>query len=120
MKHFQLENMVRGWFVGNFFPSAFTTNSCEVGIKMYKKGDYEKEHFHKIATEITVLVSGSVRMCNQEWNSGDIVVVEPGESTDFTALSDALTVVVKVPGVLDDKYISEGLMVKLGAPRDDN
>jgi hypothetical protein len=35
---------------------------------------------------------------------GDIIVMEPGESTDFFAVTDCVTVVVKTPSLSGDKY----------------
>ncbi len=104
MKVERLDSMIKGWFVGNFVPTLYKTNDCEVAVKKYKKGDYENRHFHKIATEITVVIKGRVRMFDQEFCEGDIVVVEPYDSTDFTALEDSVNVVVKLPGVNNDKY----------------
>jgi quercetin dioxygenase-like cupin family protein len=46
-------------------------------------------------------------MLDQTWQSGDIVVIEPGEVSSFTALTDATLVVVKVPGAKDDKYLAD-------------
>lgn len=106
MKTYRLDDMTKGWFVGAFQPAAFTTGTVEVGIKRYSAGDCEEAHFHKIATEITLVLSGRIRMFGKEWSAGDIIVVEPGEITDFTALTDAINVVVKTPGALDDKYIA--------------
>ena len=40
-----------------------------------------------------------------EYNAGDIIVMEPGEATDFEAVTDAVNVVVKVPGANNDKYV---------------
>lgn len=105
MKNEKLDHMIKGWFVGNFEPSMFPTEACEVAVKHYKAGDREGAHFHKIATEITVIVKGRVRMMNREWGEGDIVMLEPGEVTDFEALTDAINVVVKLPGATQDKYI---------------
>jgi hypothetical protein len=96
--------MVRGWFVGGFVPSAYSTDACEVGIKYYKATDKEAMHKHLVATEITAVIFGSLRMGGREWTAGDIVVLSPGEATDFEALTDCATVVVKVPGALGDKY----------------
>ena len=106
MKVAHLESMKRGWFVGNFDPSLYKTNDCEVAVKSYQAGDYEEKHYHKVATEITVIVKGTVRMFDREFVEGDIVVVEPGDVTDFTAITDAMNVVVKLPGANDDKYIA--------------
>lgn len=105
MKNFRLDTMTKGWFVGAFSPSAHVTDGCEVGVKYYKAGDQESAHYHKIATEITLILSGKVRMAGREWGEGDIVVLEPGEVTDFEALTDAINVVVKSPGALSDKYL---------------
>lgn len=104
MKHFRLDEMVKGWFVGKFSPAALSTDSCEVAVKHYKAGDHEDEHHHKIATELTLIISGRVRMLGQEWGEGDIIVIEPYTATDFYALTDAVNVVVKLPGALNDKY----------------
>lgn len=107
MEVFSLQDMIRGWFVGNFDPSAIKTDLVEVGVKHYKKDDYEDKHYHKIATEITVIIEGKVQMGNKIYTKNDIIVIYPKESTDFRALEDTITVVVKIPGANEDKYIGE-------------
>lgn len=104
MRRDRLERMVRGWFVGDFEPAALRTGAAEVGVRRYRAGDREDAHHHRIATEVTAIVSGTVRMNDATYGPGDIVVIEPYDATDFEALTDATTVVVKVPGALDDKY----------------
>jgi quercetin dioxygenase-like cupin family protein len=96
--------MTGGWFVGDFAPTVFKTDQFEVGLKYYKKGDYEDRHVHKIAAEITVIVTGHARMNDKNFETGDIIVLEPGESMDFAALTDCSTLVVKLPSVKNDKY----------------
>ena len=44
-----LKDMVGGWFIGNFNPSVWNTESFEVAVKEYKAGDKEQKHLHKIA-----------------------------------------------------------------------
>lgn len=107
MKIAKLEDMKGGWFIGNFEPSLFKTNDCEVAVKTYKKGDKEDAHYHKIATEYTCVVKGRVKMFDQILEAGSIIVVEPGEATAFEALEDAMNVVVKMPGANNDKYLVE-------------
>lgn len=105
MKTAKLEDMIKGWFVGNFEPTLLKTNDVEVAVKEYKKGDYEAKHYHKIATEITVITQGRVKMNGIEYKKGDIIVMEPSETTDFEALEENTTnVVVKLPGANNDKY----------------
>lgn len=99
-----LDDMVKGWFVGAFTPTAHHTDACEVSVRRYRAGDAEDLHHHKVATELTVVVEGRVRMCGREFGPGQIVTLAPGTPTDFLALDDALCVVVKTPGALNDKY----------------
>lgn len=107
MKKYQLNQMTKGWFVGDFSPTIIKTQAVEVGVKEYRKNDYEATHHHKVATEITVIVSGKVRMNGELYSAGDIIVIEPGEATDFEVLEDVTTVVVKYPGAQNDKYMGE-------------
>lgn len=107
MKTAKLADMVRGWFVGNFEPTIYRTNDVEVAVKKYVAGDYEEAHYHKVATEITVVQVGRVKMFNKIFGEGDIIVAEPNDATDFTALEDSVLVVVKIPGANNDKYLVE-------------
>lgn len=106
MKIAKLDDMVKGWFIGNFKPSLLQTNDVEVAVKKYNRGDYEESHYHILATEYTVIISGKVRMNSVEYMAGDIIVMEPFEATDFECLEDnTINVVVKLPGVNNDKYL---------------
>ncbi|MCK4809719.1 MAG: hypothetical protein KAS99_02135 [Candidatus Omnitrophica bacterium] len=104
MRKFCLQDMKSGWFVGNFVPTCLKTSDCEVACKHYKKGDSEERHVHKIATEITLIVEGLVKMNDVVYKTGDIIVLDPGDVTDFHALEDTTNVVVKVPSVAGDKH----------------
>lgn len=104
MKIHRLSDMVRGWFIGDFQPTALRSSNFEVGIKIYAAGDKEIPHVHKVATELTVILSGEVEMNGERYERGAIITIEPGESADFKAITDVVTVVVKTPSVRDDKY----------------
>ena len=101
----KLSDMSRGWFAGAFIPSVYPTAHFEAAVKEYKAGDREPKHHHKIATEITVIVSGVVTMNGQTFVDGDIITVLPNESVEFMAVTDAKNVVIKVPSVNSDKYL---------------
>ena len=104
MKTAKLSDMTKGWFVGNFEPTLYKTNDVEVAVKSYAAGAYEKKHYHKVATEITVVTKGIIRMNSEKYAEGDIIIMEPNEATDFYAVTDAENVVVKLPGANNDKY----------------
>ena len=105
MKIHKLKDMFRGWVVGNFEPSLYKTDDVEVAVKNYNAGDMEEAHYHKIATEITVIAKGKVLMNGIEYKEGDIITIEPNEITDFKVLEDTITTVIKLPCAKDDKYI---------------
>ncbi len=105
LQRYQLDQFTKGWFVGNFSPTLLATEAVEVAVKHYRAGEAESAHFHKVATELTLIVSGRVRMSGEEVGAGEIIKIEPGQSTDFVPLTDVTTVVVKMPCVSGDKYI---------------
>ena len=105
MKQHKLSEMTRGWFVGDFNPSLFKTQDVEVAVQHFPAGTTEAEHYHAIATEITVIVSGEAEMQGKRVVAGDIVVLEPHEVTGFKAITDVTTAVVKIPGAKNDKYL---------------
>ncbi len=100
----KLAEMKRGWFVGDFLPTAYSTGDVEVAIQRYSAGSYEATHYHRVATEITVILQGEAEMFGQIFRDGDIIKIAPGTATDFRAITDVTTVVVKHPGAKDDKY----------------
>lgn len=105
MKLYRLTDMIKGWFIGAFHPTVLSINTFECGVKRYHAGDYEPSHHHRVATEYTVIVSGEVEMNGIRYGQDDIIVINPGTSTDFRCLTDVVTVVVKHPGAANDKYL---------------
>lgn len=105
MKVSKLSEFTKGWIVGNFEPTLFQTGDFEVAVKHYECGDYEPKHYHKVATEITIIADGMVMMNGEVYERGDVITIEPGEATDFKVLHDTITTVIKFPCVKDDKYI---------------
>jgi quercetin dioxygenase-like cupin family protein len=89
MKSFELKNFEKGWFIGKFEPTVFSAD-FEVGIKEYKSGDKEQKHYHKLAKEFTVIISGKVKMNDIEYIKGDIIQIDENESTDFECIEDTI------------------------------
>ncbi|MCF6276329.1 MAG: HAD family phosphatase [Candidatus Magasanikbacteria bacterium] len=104
-KTLKLSDFTKGWIIGDFDLSILKTKDFEVAIKYYKKGDLEPEHVHKIAREITVFISGIFKMNGKEFRKGEIMVLDPSESSSFECLEDGFIIVIKTPSVVGDKYI---------------
>jgi quercetin dioxygenase-like cupin family protein len=107
MNLYKLKNFTRGWFVGAFSPTIIETQDVEVAIQTFGAGAEEAEHCHKIATELTVILSGRVEISGVEYVTGDIIEIMPGEFSKFKALEKTTTVVVKYPGAINDKYLRD-------------
>lgn len=61
MKKHSLADFKGGWFIGDFIPTLRGISEFEVSVKYYYAGDIEAAHYHKIATEWTVITAGKSR-----------------------------------------------------------
>ena len=104
MKISKLTDYTGGWFIGDFEPSAYKTDQFEVCYKFHKKGEKWDIHYHKISTEINVLIKGKMKILNKELVSGDVFVILPWEIADPVFLEDCTVLIVKTPSVPGDKY----------------
>lgn len=103
MKTFKIKDMTRGWFVGQFSPTAHNA-PFEVGYLKHHKGQFWSPHYHKESTEINLLVKGKMKVNGQEINEGDIFVIDPFEIAEPEFLEDCELVVVKTSSNPEDKY----------------
>jgi hypothetical protein len=108
MKIQRIENMVGGWFIGNFEPSVFKTKDFEVSYKKHYKGEFWDSHYHRIVTEINLLISGEMILQDKKLVSGDIFTIEPFEIADPEFLTDCEIIVVKIPSSNDKvKFVTK-------------
>ena len=103
----KIKDMTKGWFVGDFDPSAYRTKDFEVCSRIHPKGEHWDSHYHKKAVEINLLVSGEMILQGTRLESGDIFILYPYDIADPTFLEDCLIVCIKVPSVTNDKYLIE-------------
>lgn len=101
----KLSDMKGGWFVGDFFPTAYLSKEVEVSYKVHTKGSPWPTHYHRVATEINLLVRGQMVLQRKELKTGDIFTLLPFEIADPIFITDCEIVCVKVPSVRDDKVI---------------
>jgi hypothetical protein len=105
MSKISIDSMVNGWFIGDFEPSVFKTSKFEVAVKIHEKDEYVQKHYHKIAIEYTIIIEGVALMNGIEYHKGDIIEVKPLMISDFKAITEVKSVVVKIPSCIDDKYL---------------
>ena len=107
MKILKLKDFIRGWIIGDITPAVLQTKAFEFCVKDYKTGDKEAAHVHKVATEISVIVSGIFKMNDTPLKKGDVLVIEPGNVGQFSCIKTGSVAAVKVPSVKGDKYLVE-------------
>ena len=107
MKKFYQKDMKGGWFVGNFKPTAFKTKEVEVCYKIHPRGEKWDSHYHKIATEINLVIKGKLLINDQLFQDGEIFIVNPGEVVVPKFLKKCEIVIVKIPSVPGDKYVTK-------------
>jgi hypothetical protein len=108
MKLLRIDDMTRGWFVGNFSPTVHATPHFEVGYREYPPNHPPDPHYHPVVTEINLIVFGSLRLQNKILTKGDIFVLDPWEISNAEYLETTGIVCVKYPSVNDKQVIQAG------------
>jgi quercetin dioxygenase-like cupin family protein len=105
MKRYKIEEFTKGWVLGDFEPTIYRTNQIEVGMKSFLPKETEPSHFQNIATEITIVASGTIEINGTVFTEGDIIIIEPGEAASFKSLSTSKLLCIKYPSIPSDKVI---------------
>jgi quercetin dioxygenase-like cupin family protein len=101
MKILNIEDMVGGWFVGDFEPTAYKTKDFEVSYKLHPKGQEWDIHYHTNVTEINYVIRGNMVLQGKTLKTGDIFILEPYEIADPNFLEDTEIICVKTPSIND-------------------
>ena len=107
MKTLKMSDMMGGWFIGDFKPSAYQTKEFEVGYKVHPKGEEWATHYHEKMTEINYLIRGHMTIQDTYISPGDIFILYPGEIADPVFHEDCELIVIKTPAITGDKVIIE-------------
>ena len=105
MEKFKISDMVKGWFVGDFTPTAFRTKDFEVGYHFYKKGQQWDKHYHKLTTEINYVIRGRMKINGELLEQGDVFIVHPNEVVEPEYLTDCELIITRNGSFKNDKYV---------------
>lgn len=100
----RIEEFKRGWLIGNFEPSLLRTEEFEVAVLIHEAGKNHPTHFHKIATEYNMVISGEMSVNGHLLVPGDVFIIQPWELSETEFFTDCKVLCVKVPSVPGDKY----------------
>lgn len=104
-KNWNSKDFIRGWFIGHFKESIIQTDHLEVGRLKHEKGHIHQNHYHSEATEINVLLKGSMSINNRKIIQGDVFTLHKNQIVCPIFDEDCELLCVKVPSIKNDKYI---------------
>jgi len=103
---FKIEDMFRGWFIGNFEPSVSKQETFEVGYLLHKKGEIWDTHYHNNIKEINLLISGKMILNdNIVINKNEIFIIDSKTIVSPIFLEDCYIICIKIPSFKGDKLI---------------
>jgi quercetin dioxygenase-like cupin family protein len=105
MDKYNISDFFKGWIVGDFSPTLHRNSDFEIAVKFFSQGEIEAAHKQLIATEITVVIEGEVRLGSSFFTRGDIISIPPNEVADFESLTDSSLVCIKFPSIPNDKVV---------------
>lgn len=94
----------RGWFIGDFPEAILRTKDFECCWQKNPAGAKDTPHYHKIITEIQLIIKGRMLINGVEFCVGDIYMSEPGDHYYAEYLEDTEVFAIKFPSIPDDKY----------------
>ncbi|KKQ81034.1 MAG: hypothetical protein UT01_C0001G0017 [Candidatus Daviesbacteria bacterium GW2011_GWA1_38_7] len=107
----------RGWFMGHFMPpeqSLQQTDQVETAVMTLPVTDEAKPHFHRLGTEVTYCIRGSLRLLvgkpprEVRLDEGQFIIVPPGTPLQNPSNEAGTQVfVVKFPSIPQDKFYTE-------------
>ena len=104
MKQANIADFKAGWFIGDFEPSVFKNPFFEVAHHSHEAGYVCDRHTHKIAQELTYIISGKLVASGKTLSAGEMFLYEPNDVAEVEVLEDVDLIVVKWPSVPSDKY----------------
>ena len=107
MQVHKVDDLVGGWFCGAFAGAVYNTSAVEVSYKQHHAGEAWPAHYHKVADEINYLISGQMEVSGELLEGPVIFVIPRCEVSAPIFHTDVTLIVVKLPGALNDKYLTE-------------
>lgn len=104
MEVYELTSFSKGWFIGDFEFPVLKSKQFEVCGKFHAKDEKWPIHTHRIATEYTYIIKGTMIIQGKTLRDNTVFVLEPYELADPVFVTDCYVVIVKIPSVPGDKY----------------
>lgn len=103
-RQYDLNQYVRGWFIGNFEPSLIKTAQLEIGLLTHNKNEKWDFHYHTEADEVNFLLEGRMLLNEQVIEKGMQFIIYKNQIACPVFLEDCKVLCIKTPSVPTDKY----------------
>jgi len=103
MKIYKHSDMINGWFIGNFSPSVIKTDNFEVCLKDINPNIKDCSHYHLKGNEVTLIVSGILKINNKTLKEGDIFLIEPNEKVFPVCLKKGKIIAIRDCSIKNNK-----------------
>lgn len=102
MEKINMKKMKRGYFIGDFEPSAFRTNQVEICYKGASKYTLDAGYYRKIDVQFIFLNRGTAEINGKKFKKFDLIKFEPGEVINIFALTNIEMTIIRFPGTKGD------------------
>ena len=102
---FNINDMFRGWFIGNFEPAVLKNSGFEIGYLLHKQGEKWDTHYHNNIDEVNLLIKGKMILNDIEIRPNEIFVIKHKTIACPIFLEDCYIICIKIPFMVGDKTI---------------
>lgn len=100
---FNVADMFRGWFIGNFEPAIIKSSGFEIGYLLHKQGEKWDTHYHNNIDEVNLLIKGKMILNDIEIHPNEIFVINHKTIACPIFLEDCYIICIKIPFMVGDK-----------------
>ena len=76
MEILNVNDLKNGWFVGNFSPTCYKTDFCEVAYKHHYPNEDWPAHYHHHSDEINYLITGKMEINGKVMEGPCVFIIE--------------------------------------------
>lgn len=102
MEKINMKEMKRGYFIGNFEPSAYRTDEVEICCKGASKYTLDAGYYRKKDVQFIFLNRGMAEINGIKYKKYDLIKFEPGEVINIFALTNIEMTIIRFPGTKGD------------------
>jgi dTDP-glucose pyrophosphorylase len=102
---YNLNEFIRGWFIGDFDKCIKRVKEYEIGLLKHARDEKWRFHYHKVSTEFNFLLTGKMLLNGVLMEENTLFILKPNQIACPIFLTDCEILCIKIPSVPGDKYL---------------